>query len=76
MMANALSVMPLMVGTVVAAATLGSPQTVDWDKGSGAAQMSKGLPNPPGGIRPPSVLVVRPKVLFLTFDDGPSRYTS
>ena len=49
---------------------------VRWNRGSGPAQMNKGLPNPPGWYRA-AVGPRRPeKVLYLTFDDGPSRHTA
>lgn len=49
---------------------------VRWNRGSGPVQMNKGLPDPPGWYK--AAVGPRPsdKVLYLTFDDGPSRYTA
>lgn len=71
-----------------AASATPSPVTVDWDSGGGAAEMSKGLPSPSGwypaafGTQDPTVTPSggsegggADKVLYLTFDDGPSKYT-
>lgn len=48
---------------------------VQWNKGSGPVQMKKGLPNPPGWYRAAVGKRPQEKVLFLTFDDGPSGLT-
>jgi len=49
---------------------------VDWDKGGGPAAMRRGLPNPPGWYRAAVGPRTTSKVLYLTFDDGPSSHTS
>jgi peptidoglycan/xylan/chitin deacetylase (PgdA/CDA1 family) len=49
---------------------------VDWNKGGGPAQMSKGLPNPPGWYQAAVGPRTADKVLYLTFDDGPSPHTA
>ncbi len=48
---------------------------VDWNKGGGPRQMAKGLPNPPGWYRAAVGARSSEKVLYLTFDDGPSAHT-
>lgn len=62
---------------LVAGFALGSadPGDVKWNKGSGPTQMSKGLPDPPGWYRAAIGPRTDDKVLYLTFDDGPSRFT-
>jgi peptidoglycan/xylan/chitin deacetylase (PgdA/CDA1 family) len=64
-----------MVGVTIAAASHKSDD-VQWNKGSGPAQMAKGLPNPPGWYRAAVGPRSREKVLYLTFDDGPSAHTA
>jgi peptidoglycan/xylan/chitin deacetylase (PgdA/CDA1 family) len=51
-------------------------RVVDWNKGGGPAQMRKGLPNPPGWYAAAVGPRTTDKVIYLTFDDGPSRYTT
>lgn len=66
----------LVVGAPVSsAATEVQDVDVKWNRGSGPAQMSKGLPNPPGWYRAAVGPRTDEKVLYLTFDDGPSAYT-
>lgn len=48
---------------------------VQWNKGGGPAQMAKGLPNPPGWYKAAVGPRTSQRVLYLTFDDGPSRFT-
>lgn len=48
---------------------------VDWDRGGGPANMSVGLPSPPGWYRAAVGPRTREKVLYLTFDDGPAADT-
>lgn len=61
----------------VAIATASDPtDDVKWNKGSGPAQMAKGLPNPPGWYRAAVGPRSTDKVLYLTFDDGPSSATA
>lgn len=48
---------------------------VRWNKGGGPADMAKGLPNPPGWYKAAVGLPTKKKVLYLTFDDGPSPQT-
>ena len=48
---------------------------VQWNKGSGPAQMGRGIPNPPGWYAAAVGAPTREKVLYLTFDDGPSAQT-
>lgn len=62
----------LMVGMVAGPAT---PVDVKWNQGSGPAQMAKGLPNPPGWYQAAVGPRSSDKVLYLTFDDGPSSQT-
>lgn len=52
-----------------------SPDPVQWNKGGGPANMRKGLPNPPGWYRAAVGPRTQDKVLYVTFDDGPSQYT-
>ncbi len=49
---------------------------VRWNRGSGPAQMDQGLPNPPGWYRAAVGPRRSDKVLYLTFDDGPSSHTA
>lgn len=51
------------------------PVDVAWNKGSGPAQMKEGLPNPPGWYQAAVGPRSTEKVLYLTFDDGPSAQT-
>ncbi len=70
------AVLVALVAAGVAASAGGAPSDpVEWDKGSGPANMGKGLPNPPGWYRAAVGPRTDEKVLYLTFDDGPSRYT-
>lgn len=68
-----------VIGAAIAVAS--SPVAADpvppvqWNKGSGPAQMGKGLPNPPGWYRAAIGPRTRHKILYLTFDDGPSPQT-
>lgn len=62
----------VLLAAVPAAA--GTPD-VDWDHGSGPPNMAKGLPNPPGWYRAAVGPRSPEKVLYLTFDDGPSPQT-
>ncbi|MFN8183579.1 MAG: polysaccharide deacetylase family protein [Candidatus Nanopelagicales bacterium] len=48
---------------------------VDWNKGGGPQAMRRGLPNPPGWYRAAVGPQTKEKVLYLTFDDGPSVHT-
>lgn len=50
----------------------GASTDVDWDRGGGPANMSVGLPSPPGWYRAAVGPRSRDKVLYLTFDDGPA----
>lgn len=52
-----------------------APVDVQWNKGSGPVRMGKGLPNPPGWYRAAVGAGTPAKILYLTFDDGPSRFT-
>ncbi len=63
---------------LVASLALGSADPVDvqWNKGSGPAQMRQGLPDPPGWYQAAVGPRTHDKVLYLTFDDGPSAFTS
>ena len=66
----------LALGLAVSIATGASAEVdVQWNKGSGPAQMAKGLPNPPGWYRAAVGPATTEKVLYVTFDDGPSRFT-
>lgn len=49
---------------------------VQWNRGSGPVRMGKGLPNPPGWHRAAVGPKSPRKVLYLTFDDGPSPHTN
>lgn len=63
---------------LVVAAQVSTPAPsppVQWNKGSGPVQMRKGLPDPPGWYRAAVGPRTGRKVLYLTFDDGPSRHT-
>lgn len=48
---------------------------VDWDSGWGAKQRAAGLPNPKGWYRALMGPRTGAKVIYLTFDDGPSTVT-
>lgn len=48
---------------------------VRWNQGGGPADMGKGLPNPPGWYEAAVGAPTKQKVIYLTLDDGPSRYT-
>jgi peptidoglycan-N-acetylglucosamine deacetylase len=74
--------MQTVVVAMLVAAVAGStgasavaPDPVKWNQGSGPANMRKGLPDPPGWYRAAVGPRTDAKVLYLTFDDGPSRYT-
>ena len=62
----------LMIGV---AAHPVAPVDVAWNTGSGTAQMRKGLPNPPGWYQAAVGPRSTERVLYLTFDDGPSPHT-
>ncbi len=69
-----------VIGAAVSVAVIiGAPipghQDVDWNKGSGPARMREGLPNPPGWYRAAVGARTSQKILYLTFDDGPSPST-
>ena len=48
---------------------------VQWNKGGGPADMGRGLPNPPGWYKAAVGRPTKDKVLYVTFDDGPSPQT-
>lgn len=48
---------------------------VEWNKGSGPAQMRVGVPNPPGWYQAAVGPKTADKVVYLTFDDGPAPAT-
>ena len=64
-----------LVGVAIATASDDAEDRVQWNKGSGPAQMAKGLPDPPGWYRAAVGPRSKSKVLYLTFDDGPSAVT-
>lgn len=68
-----------MTGVLCAVALLtggpGDPGDVEWNKGSGPARMSKGLPNPPGWYGAAVGPRTDKRILYLTFDDGPAPAT-
>lgn len=68
-------VLDTVVGALIAVASPPAVQ-VEWNKGSGPAQMAKGLPNPPGWYRAAVGPRTSDTVLYLTFDDGPTPYTA
>jgi len=70
------AVIGALVGVAIATASDAANDDVKWNKGSGPAQMAKGLPNPPGWYRAAVGPRSKDKVLYLTFDDGPSAYTA
>lgn len=71
----------LAVGAAVGGAPAQPVQTpipdtrVQWNKGSGPADMGRGVPNPPGWYQAAVGAPAKKKVLYLTFDDGPSTQT-
>lgn len=65
----------LMVGALGMTPASGRPPDVQWNKGSGPTQMSNGLPNPPGWYQAAVGRRTGHKVLYLTFDDGPSSFS-
>ncbi len=73
-----LGVLAASLGLALGATLVAPPveDDVQWNKGSGPAQMDKGLPNPPGWYAAAVGPRTQKKVLYLTFDDGPSRHTS
>lgn len=77
MVCQAESVSGLVALGLALSVAVGPPVAVDvqWNKGSGRAQMAKGLPNPPGWYRAAVGPRTDEKVLYVTFDDGPSRLT-
>lgn len=67
----------IAVGLILSVAA--GPSTsvdVQWNKGSGPKQMAKGIPNPPGWYEAAVGSRTSEKVLYLTFDDGPSPHTA
>jgi peptidoglycan-N-acetylglucosamine deacetylase len=74
--------MPWVVWAVVGAVVVVAPALpaantveVEWNKGGGPAAMRRGVPNPPGWYRAAVGPRTDEKVLYLTFDDGPSAHT-
>ncbi len=65
----------LMVAALPIAPASARPPDVQWNQGSGPAQMGNGLPNPPGWYRAAVGRRTGDKVLYLTLDDGPSSFT-